>query len=494
MLKILFADDEPIVIDGLKLMIDWEKLGVEIVGAAYNGQTALDMIEQLRPDIVLTDIQMPCINGIELLKVCAEKKYNSKFIMLTSYGELDYVRGAMKYGAMQYLMKPLEPDEITKAVDEVRIAIYKEHERELENHSKIKAVTQETFQRVLFGEHSDKLYNRAGFILGTDIDNSFLVTILRSETEMTDEEYSEFKEKIRPFMQNKEVVHFSVGNKTHIFIQTENDNCSNKEIAKVGSEYFTGIYTIFINGIHELASAYMAATDRFANLTGCVENIEISKQKKDSRITTDAGETLKLAMNGRHEEAFKKIDEDFYRMEGSDNKIEYASRYISSFIISMCRYSNMTGMNMESLFDDALTAVNNVYDLDAYRMLCRECLEQYLSLSSHIESLNDVMLANNIINYMRNNSSKKVTIASISKEMHIHSALISKLIKIHTGMKFNDYLHYVRIQNAKQLIANTNVKITQIASDTGYSDYYYFTSKFKELTGELPSDYRKSRK
>ena len=493
MLKILFADDEPIVIEGLKLMVDWDKLGIEIVGAASNGEMALEMIKRLKPDIVLTDIQMPCITGIELLAICAEKKYRAKCVMLTSYGELDYVRSAMKYGALQYLMKPLEPEEIEKTMNEISAEIYAEREKEQETRSKIKAVTQETFQRILFGEKSEHLYSRAGFILGADVNKPLFVTILRARVKMDDADYAAFKSKIKPFMYEEGIVRFSVGDNTHIFIDSRVENYERTAISEIGSEYFTGVYTILINGISELAAAYSAAAGRFAMLSENTETIQLTNNMTDVRVTADAEETLKLAINRKDKEALEKIDEDFRSIE-RNGKIAYAAGYVSALLISMCRYSNPAGINMEGLFDEALSAVGNAYDINTYRLLCRECLEQYITLTSNIESLDIVMMANDIISYMKENCGRKLTISSISKELHLNSALISKMIKENTGMKFNDYLNFIRIQNAKQLIMNTNTNITQIALETGYNDYYYFTSKFKELTGELPSDYRKARR
>ncbi len=105
MLQILLADDEPLVLIGLQSLLDWEALGYSICGTARNGQQALEMIEELRPDIVLADIKMPRMDGLTLARTCQERGALPVFIMLTSFEEFDFIKQAMTAGAVDYLVK-----------------------------------------------------------------------------------------------------------------------------------------------------------------------------------------------------------------------------------------------------------------------------------------------------------------------------------------------------------------------------------------------------
>ena len=110
MFKVLFADDEPRMLRALEKMIDWEELGLEIVGCAEDGIEALELIREKKPDIAITDIRMPGLDGLEIAEKCVSDSDRPEFIMLTGYSEFEYVRRAMKSGAARYLLKPLDTD------------------------------------------------------------------------------------------------------------------------------------------------------------------------------------------------------------------------------------------------------------------------------------------------------------------------------------------------------------------------------------------------
>ncbi len=117
MIQVMIVDDEMLARAGLRSLIDWNAHGYELVGEADNGQKALELIEQLKPSIVLTDARMPVMDGVELIRECAERGTDTRFIVLSAYGDYDYVRNALKYGAVDYLLKlELEPDGLINAL------------------------------------------------------------------------------------------------------------------------------------------------------------------------------------------------------------------------------------------------------------------------------------------------------------------------------------------------------------------------------------------
>ena len=134
MFTVFLADDEPFVIEGLEIMVDWESLGIEIAGSAGDGKSAFEKIKESSPDIVISDICMPGMDGCELIERCMkEMDKPPHFIMLSGYSELDYVKKSMRFGSKHYLLKPLDPEEIQKTLGEVCGEIAKEKEREDEN-------------------------------------------------------------------------------------------------------------------------------------------------------------------------------------------------------------------------------------------------------------------------------------------------------------------------------------------------------------------------
>ncbi|NLM55669.1 MAG: response regulator, partial [Firmicutes bacterium] len=127
MLKVLIVDDEAIVRVGLKSMIDWQAHGFELVGEARDGRGALEMIAAYRPDVVITDLRMPVLDGLELLRAINQRQYQCRVVVLSSYDDFELVREAMKLGAVDYLLKlEVEPEQLIKVLEAFRSDISEE--------------------------------------------------------------------------------------------------------------------------------------------------------------------------------------------------------------------------------------------------------------------------------------------------------------------------------------------------------------------------------
>ena len=124
--RMILIDDEAVILRGLKQLVDWEQLNIEIVGEATDGIEGLNIIQQLNPDIVISDIAMPNLNGIELLKTVHNEKIGTKVIFLSGYQEFSYAKEAVKYGAEDYLLKPIGAKELEQVVEQVIIKIKEE--------------------------------------------------------------------------------------------------------------------------------------------------------------------------------------------------------------------------------------------------------------------------------------------------------------------------------------------------------------------------------
>lgn len=127
MYKILLADDERIILDGMAGIIEWDALGASLIGKAQNGNEAYDKILDKQPHIVITDIKMPGMDGLELIKKVSAESPSVQFIVLSGFGEFEYAKEAMKYGVKHYLLKPCNEQQIISSLEEI-IAELKQHE------------------------------------------------------------------------------------------------------------------------------------------------------------------------------------------------------------------------------------------------------------------------------------------------------------------------------------------------------------------------------
>ena len=133
-IRILFVDDEAIVREGLKKCIDWEVNGFEVVGAAENGEKALAYLGQLSVNIVVTDIKMPVMDGLELIRNSRESGYDSKFLILSGYDDFQYAQRALRYGADDYILKPIKEEELLDALIRIRDLHFPKQQTTLQLH------------------------------------------------------------------------------------------------------------------------------------------------------------------------------------------------------------------------------------------------------------------------------------------------------------------------------------------------------------------------
>ena len=130
MLKLIIADDERIIRETISTIIDWKKYDIELVGLCRNGLEAYDMILDESPDIVLTDIRMPGMDGLELIRRIYETDLNTQFIILSGYGEFEYAKAAMKYGVRHYLLKPCSEIHILESIKDIAQDCYRKNSSE----------------------------------------------------------------------------------------------------------------------------------------------------------------------------------------------------------------------------------------------------------------------------------------------------------------------------------------------------------------------------
>lgn len=153
MFTVQLVDDEPIVRKGLRKLIAWEELGFEIICEAENGEEALEQLATQKVDVIITDIGMPIMNGIDLMKETRAKGYEAEIIVLTAYGEFEYAKSAIKYGVTDYMLKPIEEAQITETLNEVK----KKLEEKLENENRYKLYSMNTGKERTFSRENDKL-------------------------------------------------------------------------------------------------------------------------------------------------------------------------------------------------------------------------------------------------------------------------------------------------------------------------------------------------
>ncbi len=520
MFKVLIVDDEPMSIEAIKLAADWEALNLFICGECSNGEEALKRANELRPDIIITDVSMPVMNGIELVKrVIEDVDSNIKFILVSGYEEFDYAKGAMQLGVQHYILKPIFRDEFSEVLLQILPSI--------EENKKIKNICSKNtefdigilFEKFLAGTISKE---DLGSVLHNHIirkDPSWVFTGIEAIYNFGRDDFDKDSligikifDKVKasliaqglkdiliyPAFSNNSVKGFIICSegKTAIEYIILSVHKALQQIY-IDSFYLSvgNVYNDFSYIGESMREAQIAMSYRFYSPTGSIlQYKDCSKYSLSySFENTEYMEELRSAFENINKDrilaAIDKVFELFIHEHIAHNMIEI---YLNSII-----YRSLTILNAIEENNDDIPFVNNVSKL---LRTAKTIDEMKLFISQYcIEFCNYAQSAKNkykqadkmkVEEYINQNYRRNLTIKEISSKLYIHPTYLGSQISKWFGCSFNDYVHNLRMKEAEKLIKDTNQKAIQIAEYLGYSSYSNFLEQFTKTFSMKPSEYR----
>jgi two-component system response regulator YesN len=503
MIKMVIADDEILTLDMLEHIIDWTKLGIRIVGKATNGKEAMELIHSENPEILLTDIQMPHIGGIELIKMLAQSHPNLKILILSAYGEFRYAQEAVRYGAAGYLVKPIDEVELEELIE---LCIDSIHER-------IAKEQEATYRKLLITRNGIPSIIKKMEIKGIREYHNYRVFIIQADP-ISDNDQLLLEDQL-PFISER-VIHiirkyisdqsipgylFEFQEKEWICIVEQSDGFAKQMIqlllAELQLNVVVGVSTLK-ESLKKLYEAYNEATD-------C-----LSYRFLFSSESVLEYEELMLSGSGNshfQEEVFVQVqsltEEILADPLGNTDwknkltRILHETNHHPDGIYSLL-FGMLVRLRMkkwEKKIDHADIHPVSFEALKSYKSL--EALLEYLEQSiqqlgheyEHFSNHGNELVSK-AKDYIQAHYNKQITLESICAHISISKNYFSSLFKKETGMNVWDYLTIVRIEYAKKLLVKTTLKNYEIAEQIGYENPSYFTKMFKKLTGSLPHEYR----
>lgn len=508
MLKVIFADDEPMILRGLEKLIDWEKIGVKVVGMARNGQEALDLIDEHKPDLVISDINMPKFSGIDLLKRLNEEESEVKLIFISGYQEFEYARDALKYGAIDYLIKPVNEQQLLMAVQKVidSVGIEQQQPITLELH---------------IGDDST----------GMDFED----LIADSQQHLIDEEghycvFCCYMDDVEACSEDElEILQFSVKNiiedllapvKGHWIISKEDriyillyDHDVN-EVEAVMSTLPREIIETIKGTIKQSVS--MSTSNIVDDINDIQLAFKLSNERIKQRYFYGPGCVYNYSRSGQS----KYTLEDLYKAQVSildsinsydRNKIYKVVKYYMEIVKDVSLWNKQSTLNyclatLVFIQEHLVVASNQIKKRDfnvikeAYEKtkyyeqaidLMSQTCETYLQeIVSHISShQNDEI--KKVKAYIQDHYSEAIKLETLADLVFMNPNYFSGYFKKHVGVKFKEYITNYRINEAEKLMLGTNYKVYEIAEAVGFGDYRHFSEVFKKIKGQNPSEYRK---
>lgn len=533
MYKLMIVDDEAGIRSGIKNLLPWELYGIEICAEAEDGKQALELFEKLRPEIIITDICMPNMDGIELVKQTAKR---SKVIVLSGYNDFHLVRQAMRYGAIDYILKPSGKDEFLNIVEEIIDSIEDKYTSRIMNSEHMKLLKNNVLNRVIHNNISSRELREKTKLLEIDLSKGELCTgiieLCRSDCnlEMNSLKQSEQSEKQEVWKT------FAVSN-----ICEEIAVCAGKGVVFSNSE--GQILLIFYNiksGIdkEQVRKLLERCLSTIRQLLKLEVTIALGNYVHTFRELYQSYEKAVKSLEynlvfGRDGVLFYEEIEEYLRnsvgiIEFDVNKLkdlieDCESEAIDEFVHKIfCRFENCEVLVKQHVLRSGaleillvafqVLAQKAFVDRDMIRSM-KEGAMNHIFADSSVSELEYILTASlsEIIGYMRNSQKKHysklvfdtvqimeeqysnpdLSLQYLSDEYHMNCAYLGRIFKKETRCSFSDYLNMIRIKKAQELLIHTNYKGSELCAKVGFTSYNYFYIVFKKITGKTPMDIRR---
>lgn len=523
MIKVIIVDDEKRILKLIEKLIQWEKLGLQIVGKANDGIEAIDLIKEKKPNIVITDIRMPGYDGLEMIERARNIDENLQFIIISGYEQFEYAKKAIEFGVKDYLLKPINKEKLIKTLINVKKHIKKNIDIEIIKKD-VNLIRVSFLNNVLFkneGLNNTNIYKINEKYHFSFIEKYFNVVLFKIDyntklysdiTVMNTKIVNIIKENLKLGVNECEII----TNKNNIYLilnyklkQLENIEILIQQVHQKIIEYIIGIKNF------QVTIAYGSQVEKINDL-----NISFNSSNSliEDRILYGKNRIYKynevLPIKKEVEDIFYIFFKRFIKyVEMLDYaKIEYSFMKFKQDISNM----PLRGINLKDFFQELFKAYylvlkNNKFknnnlnkehkeiksiidNSDSIDGLFSDSLQYLLE---DINSITKKSFQNNMIEiikakeFIEKNYMENIKLEDVGNYIGFNPSYFSSVFKKETGTSFVEYLSMVRVEKAKELLKESDLKIQDISSMIGYNDSKYFTKTFIKYSGLKPNEYRK---
>ena len=545
MLKIFLAEDEVVVRETIKRMIPWEELGFELVGEAADGEMALPLLIRQQPDLLITDIKMPFMDGLTLARLAKKEIPGLKVVILSGYDDFNYAKQAIGIGVEDYLLKPITKNALIERLSEIRSRYehektqkeyYEKFQREMLAYEKNSS---RDFFEALVGGSMDmmEVYKRAEK-LGLDIvaeAYNVLIFTMNCDEDFSGQrdEYSSWEAESLELLEN-----FFAGHSSAMLFRSnifsygvllkgqretieENTRACVDEIRKILSrqdgrrEWFLAVGQS-VDRLSQIQKSYHTASRAFSQRYLYDENILYYDEMETMEHPGGQAETednaylqkvdvnalnpailQKFLSNGLQEETENFVKDYFYAIgqEPMESLVfrNYVILNVRFSVISFIKGLGCDTNEMESADTEEVLAESgkNMESAIAY---AKKMISQAIEIRDQNSGNKNRSILKTAVDFIDSHyMDEEISLNTVANVANVSSNHFSALFSQNMGQTFIEYLTSLRMNKAKELLRCTGMRSSEIAGEIGYKDAHYFSYLFKKTQGMTPSDYRKAR-
>lgn len=535
MLKVFLVEDEVVMRNGIKNNIPWEREGFQFVGEASDGELAYPLIKKEKPDILITDIRMPFMDGLELSRIVKKEMPQIKIIILSGYNEFDYAKTAINIGVTDYLLKPISSAKLLEAVKNVADIIEKEQEQAkmLERYQKemeenIHMEKHKLWSALASNQLSTAELLEKGQKLGMDFTASayvvFLFKVMRGgDSKACSQEIIEVSEKISETSEQwEQVLAFDRSPEGWVFLvkgqsdeEVEEYLQQCRQDLKVllqdysGVEYFGGIGSV-VHRMGDIRSSYREAGKAFSSrffseLNRFLDYRDIPKLHAQSGEKIDVSKMRskksehelveKFLKSGTIEEVDSFLEEYFLDI-GNENyqSLLYRQYVVMDLYFTVTDFLKGMDMDIEKLPEecrDINEIVEKAISGDSMRQLIGRLFVETMSLRDGHSKRKYSALLEEARGFIRENYQREdMSLNTVAAQVNISPSYFSAIFSAEMGQTFVEYLTSVRLDKAKELLMCSSMRTAEIGYEVGYKDSHYFSYIFKKVVGCSPKEYK----
>ncbi|MBE1445878.1 response regulator [Paenibacillus sp. OAS669] len=534
MIRLLLVDDEPVILEDLTLFIR-KTTNFDCVYTAASGQEAVQIIEQFPVDIVVTDIRMPGMTGLEFCKYIKQKKMDIECILLSGYAEFEYAQQALKTNAAAYLLKPVKKDELLQTILQTAEVLQQKRAAVVSNKK-----AQETLRSHIVRLQASLLLDllkggkQTPEILTEEMERLSIpfspgdktaLMLLRIENrflEYEERDISLFEYAIVNIAEEVLREFFEVwsckddSQYLAFLVKTKNDDlpdASRKKLEQLIPQLQHYI-TIYLQGkisviISDFEDAFpQGITELYQKALMLFRRLPESEQELFHRLWDQPPHTplrplqrlhepptvLQLIETGRWQDAQKRLDYIFEELSSNGmDSAEYLSEVYFALSNAYTYVIHMYGLQMADVIEEPYMRGNNTSVFRTVRLLHAWAAQMLNRLKERVAvggNVSKSSLVLQIHQYIERHLSENVTLQAISEHVHLHPSYLSAAYKQETGENLSEYIYRYRMEKAAYLLRNSKAKIYEISAMIGYQYTPYFTKLFKSYYNVSPQEYR----
>lgn len=533
MYKVLLVDDEALIREAISENIPWEDMGFELIASCENGREAMEQMKQVTPDLLLTDIYMPYVDGIELARYVYENHPDTKTVIISGYDEFEYAKQAVRYQVMEYILKPVTPSELMEVLLRAKESL-DERCAKTKTLKKLQGayISNRPFLRGRFlnsllrgNEQPEGLRDKMAE-LDISLTGAFFNTAIVEGDDLSPflNQYANVRDELALFaicnitqelidrkklgtafqnMEEKTIVIFCGDSEEELGRQMEE---TLREIQETIRRLLLIETTIgvgqTVSDICRLYQSYERAWEvmeqKFLMGGGRILKRELLEEPDNGRsidVPRWAGRVLQEIKSGSGESIGESIREFAQEIRDSYANRNRSIIYMQNLLLTVIGTANLIKEKENLIVEEEKEFLNRIY---AYEHLT-EMAADVTAICVHISELlgeqrdsygkKQAMMA---LDYIRENyMNSEVNLNSVCSHLAISTSYFSTLFKSCTGETFIEALTKKRMEEAKKLLENTAMKTYEVAGEVGFSDPHYFSIAFKKATGRTPTEYAK---